>query len=119
MGQYDFVSVERSMYKWWEEKGYFEPRGDPNKKSYVVPMPPPNVTGYLHMGHAMGTTLQVWLLLSCDFFLVAMFLCFEAIVMETALLLCTTVALALFLCYCCCVATTGLYTATAALFLLV
>lgn len=47
------------MYKWWEEKGYFKPGGDPAKKSYVVPMPPPNVTGYLHMGHAMGTTLQV------------------------------------------------------------
>lgn len=47
------------MYAWWEEKGYFKPGGDPKKKSYVVPMPPPNVTGYLHMGHAMGTTLQV------------------------------------------------------------
>lgn len=57
------------MYKWWEEKGYFEPRGDPKKKSYVVPMPPPNVTGYLHMGHAMGTTLQV-----CLFVLVALLL---------------------------------------------
>ncbi|CBJ31846.1 Valine--tRNA ligase [Ectocarpus siliculosus] len=55
---YDFLSVERSMYAWWEEKGYFKPGGDPKKKSYVVPMPPPNVTGYLHMGHAMGTTLQ-------------------------------------------------------------
>lgn len=50
------------MYSWWEEKGYFKPAGDPKKKSYVVPMPPPNVTGYLHMGHAMGTTLQVRLL---------------------------------------------------------
>lgn len=57
--QYDFVSVEKSMYKWWEAQGYFKPGGDPTKKSYVVPMPPPNVTGYLHMGHAMGTTLQV------------------------------------------------------------
>ncbi|CAN0517527.1 unnamed protein product, partial [Ectocarpus sp. 12 AP-2014] len=55
---YDFLSVERSMYAWWEEKGYFKPGGDPKKKPYVVPMPPPNVTGYLHMGHAMGTTLQ-------------------------------------------------------------
>ncbi|CAM9542848.1 unnamed protein product [Pylaiella littoralis] len=56
--QYDFLSVERSMYAWWEEKGYFKPGGDAKKKPYVVPMPPPNVTGYLHMGHAMGTTLQ-------------------------------------------------------------
>ncbi|CAM9730315.1 unnamed protein product, partial [Hapterophycus canaliculatus] len=55
---YDFKSVERSMYAWWEQEGYFKPGGDPKKKSYVVPMPPPNVTGYLHMGHAMGTTLQ-------------------------------------------------------------
>lgn len=48
------------MYQWWEGKGFFKPKGDPLKKSYVVPMPPPNVTGYLHMGHAMGTTLQVY-----------------------------------------------------------
>lgn len=48
------------MYQWWEGKGFFKPKGDPFKKSYVVPMPPPNVTGYLHMGHAMGTTLQVY-----------------------------------------------------------
>lgn len=57
--QYDFKSVERRMYAWWEQEGYFKPGGDQKKKSYVVPMPPPNVTGYLHMGHAMGTTLQV------------------------------------------------------------
>ncbi|CAM9956706.1 unnamed protein product, partial [Choristocarpus tenellus] len=56
--QYDFSAVETSMYKWWEAKGYFKPGGDSTKKAYVVPMPPPNVTGYLHMGHAMGTTLQ-------------------------------------------------------------
>ena len=73
INQYDFVSVERSMYKWWEGKGYFEPGGDPKKKSYVVPMPPPNVTGYLHMGHAMGTTLQVRLL-SVIVFLLCLFL---------------------------------------------
>ncbi|CAM9452509.1 unnamed protein product, partial [Discosporangium mesarthrocarpum] len=56
--QYDFSAVESGIYKWWEAKGFFKPGGDRSKKSYVVPMPPPNVTGYLHMGHAMGTTLQ-------------------------------------------------------------
>lgn len=55
------------MYQWWEGKGFFKPKEDPSKKSYVVPMPPPNVTGYLHMGHAMGTTLQVTRYLNLGF----------------------------------------------------
>ncbi|CAM9653610.1 unnamed protein product [Chrysoparadoxa australica] len=56
--QYDFSSVEKDLYTWWENRGYFKPGGDPSKKSYVVPMPPPNVTGSLHMGHAMFVALQ-------------------------------------------------------------
>ena len=55
--QYAFADVEGPLYKWWEEKGFFKPapisEKNKNKKPYVVPMPPPNVTGYLHMGHAM------------------------------------------------------------------
>jgi hypothetical protein len=57
--QYDFSAVEGPMYAWWESAGYFKPGGDPSKPAYVVPMPPPNVTGYLHMGHAMFVALQV------------------------------------------------------------
>lgn len=63
--QYDFARVEKGMYAWWEAKGFFKPRGNPSKRSFVVPMPPPNVTGYLHMGHAIGTTLQVLWALGC------------------------------------------------------
>eukprot|EP00953_Heterococcus_sp_UTEX-ZZ885_P014136 8042-Heterococcus_DN1.PRE.4 len=57
--QYDFSAVEGPMYTWWESAGYFKPGGDASKPAYVVPMPPPNVTGYLHMGHAMFVALQV------------------------------------------------------------
>lgn len=56
--QYDFNAVESGLYEWWEREGYFKPAGDPSKPSYTVPMPPPNVTGYLHMGHAMFVALQ-------------------------------------------------------------
>ena len=58
--QYDPSAVEEPLYKWWEESGFFKPsqykKGE--KKSYVLPMPPPNVTGGLHMGHAMFVALQ-------------------------------------------------------------
>jgi valyl-tRNA synthetase len=57
--QYDFSAVEGPMYAWWESAGYFKPGGDASKPAYVVPMPPPNVTGYLHMGHALFVALQV------------------------------------------------------------
>jgi tRNA synthetases class I (I, L, M and V) len=57
--QYSFAAVEAPLYAWWEQRGYFKPGGDPTKPAYVVPMPPPNVTGHLHMGHAMFVALQV------------------------------------------------------------
>ena len=55
---FEYARLEKNIYEWWESKGYFEPAKDNGKKPYVIPMPPPNVTGYLHMGHAMFVALQ-------------------------------------------------------------
>ena len=49
---------EERIYKNWEEKGYFRAERDPAKKPYTIVMPPPNITGQLHMGHALDCTLQ-------------------------------------------------------------
>ena len=49
---------EDKIYEEWEEKGYFKPSMDKTKESYCIMMPPPNVTGKLHMGHALDDTLQ-------------------------------------------------------------
>lgn len=56
----NFVPEQRedSIYKNWEEKGYFRAEVDPDKKPYTIMMPPPNITGQLHMGHALDSTLQ-------------------------------------------------------------
>ena len=50
--------VEQKWYKFWLDKGYFKPRIDPGKKPFVIIMPPPNVTGELHIGHALTATLE-------------------------------------------------------------
>ncbi len=55
---YDPKEVEDRIYKMWEEGGYFHAKIDPSKKPFTIVMPPPNVTGQLHMGHAMDATLQ-------------------------------------------------------------
>lgn len=49
---------EDKLYKEWEEKGYFKPSMDKSRESYCIMMPPPNVTGKLHMGHALDDTIQ-------------------------------------------------------------
>lgn len=49
---------EEKQYQNWEEKGYFKPSEDRTKKPYSIVMPPPNVTGKLHMGHALDDTIQ-------------------------------------------------------------
>ena len=49
---------ENRIYQEWEEKGYFKPSMDKTKESYCIMMPPPNVTGKLHMGHALDDTIQ-------------------------------------------------------------
>ncbi|MFV0352325.1 MAG: valine--tRNA ligase [Oscillospiraceae bacterium] len=55
---YDPSIVEDSTYAYWQEKGYFNTKVDKNKKPYTIVMPPPNITGQLHMGHAMDETWQ-------------------------------------------------------------
>ncbi len=55
---YDPSSVEGPLYKFWEENGFFAAEVDENKKPFTIVIPPPNVTGQLHMGHAFDETLQ-------------------------------------------------------------
>lgn len=54
---FDF-SIEERIYNWWESQGYFKPAANNDCDPFVVAMPPPNVTGALHMGHAMFVTLE-------------------------------------------------------------
>ncbi len=55
---YDPQQVEEKIYHMWEEGGYFKPSDKEGAKPFTIVMPPPNVTGQLHMGHAMDATLQ-------------------------------------------------------------
>ena len=56
--KYEPKKFEEELYKNWDEKGYFKPSMDENKEPYCIMMPPPNVTGKLHMGHALDGTIQ-------------------------------------------------------------
>ncbi|MBP5303530.1 MAG: valine--tRNA ligase [Clostridia bacterium] len=55
---YDPREVEDRIYSFWETNGYFHANVNPDKKPYTIVMPPPNITGQLHMGHALDNTLQ-------------------------------------------------------------
>ena len=55
---YDAASVEQRIYQTWWDAGYFVPRIDPDRQPFCVVMPPPNVTGELHLGHALTASLQ-------------------------------------------------------------
>lgn len=62
---FDFKSAEGRIYQWWENQGYFQPVNDPDKpgfdpdkKPYVISIPPPNITGELHLGSALFITLE-------------------------------------------------------------
>ena len=55
---YNPEAVEGRVYDFWMGKGYFTPRIDPEKKPFVVVMPPPNVTGELHLGHALTASIE-------------------------------------------------------------
>ena len=62
---YDFRATEQRIYNWWEKSGYFRPVNDPKdpgfdpgRKPYVISIPPPNVTGELHVGHAMFVSVE-------------------------------------------------------------
>ena len=56
--KYNPKDFEEKLYQEWEEKGYFKPSMDKTKESFCIMMPPPNVTGKLHMGHALDGTIQ-------------------------------------------------------------
>ena len=58
MDKYNPKEFEEKLYQKWEEKGYFKPSMDKTKESYCIMMPPPNVTGKLHMGHALDDSIQ-------------------------------------------------------------
>ena len=55
---YDPKEIESRLYKKWEDNGYFHAEVDHSKKPFTIIMPPPNITGQLHMGHALDTTMQ-------------------------------------------------------------
>ncbi len=55
---YDPSAVEEKLYKFWNDSGFFNAEVDENKKPFTIVIPPPNVTGQLHMGHAFDETLQ-------------------------------------------------------------
>ena len=55
---YDPKAAQAKWLKFWDEKGYFHSEPDPTKKPYTIVIPPPNVTGALHLGHALNNTLQ-------------------------------------------------------------
>ena len=55
---YDPKAVEDKIYSTWVEKGYFHTKADKNKEPFTIVIPPPNVTGQLHMGHALDETFQ-------------------------------------------------------------
>ncbi len=55
---YDFHQVEQRLYQQWNDAGYFRPRLAPGKQPFVISMPPPNVTGELHLGHAMFVAVE-------------------------------------------------------------
>ena len=57
-GTYNPKDFEEELYQEWEQKGYFKPSMDKTKEPYCIMMPPPNVTGKLHMGHALDETIQ-------------------------------------------------------------
>jgi valyl-tRNA synthetase len=55
---YDPKQVEDKLYAFWVENGYFHAEPNPDKKPFTIVIPPPNITGQLHMGHALDNTLQ-------------------------------------------------------------
>jgi valyl-tRNA synthetase len=55
---YDPAAIEERVYRYWEEGGFFRADADSGKPPFVIPMPPPNVTGRLHMGHALQDAVQ-------------------------------------------------------------
>ncbi|VFP87190.1 valine--tRNA ligase [Candidatus Erwinia haradaeae] len=55
---YNPKDIEQPIYEFWEKNGYFKPHGDVSKENFCIIMPPPNITGILHMGHAFQQTIM-------------------------------------------------------------
>jgi len=55
---YDAAAIEQPLYHWWMDSGYFKPRVDSAQRPFVISMPPPNVTGVLHLGHAITAAVE-------------------------------------------------------------
>lgn len=55
---YDAATLEGATYQWWWDSGFFKPSGATSAKAYAIVMPPPNVTGVLHLGHALDNSIQ-------------------------------------------------------------
>src|SRR2546423_5692270 len=56
--KYNPAETENKWYQYWMEQGYFHAEPTPGKESYTIVIPPPNVTGVLHMGHMLNNTIQ-------------------------------------------------------------
>src|SRR5271154_3460916 len=56
--QYDPHEAQRRWLEFWDQRGYFSSRPDAERKPFTIVIPPPNVTGALHLGHALNNTLQ-------------------------------------------------------------
>ncbi|MFO0915829.1 MAG: valine--tRNA ligase [Pirellulales bacterium] len=56
--RFDYKTAEPRLYASWEQRGYFHSEPDPQRKPFTIVIPPPNVTGALHLGHALNNTLQ-------------------------------------------------------------
>ena len=56
--RYNPKDVEEKWYRYWDENNFFQPKDDPKAPTYTIVIPPPNITGVLHMGHALNNTIQ-------------------------------------------------------------
>ena len=56
--KYSPEAAESKWYDYWMEKGFFSSKPNPDKEPYTIVIPPPNVTGKLHMGHMLNNTIQ-------------------------------------------------------------
>ena len=56
--KYNPITIEDKWYKIWQEKGLFDAKPNPDKEPFTIVIPPPNVTGVLHMGHMLNNTIQ-------------------------------------------------------------
>ena len=56
--RFDYADARPRLYAWWESQGFFQAEPNRGRPPYTIVIPPPNVTGALHLGHALNNTLQ-------------------------------------------------------------